>query len=193
MRVNNTIIQLPNGGNMLASTDSPGVFRDTIFVAVPLVQMALQDPLRLDRIKDSDQISDEQRDHIEQIVRIADAQPKLVKCHQTMVGDCRKTATRIIIPNRDGKIFVTVARVVCDDDACLQALQKRAKLESVVFPFSYTGLREFMAQYDDDAAAKRFARYLARSWGLIVTGSKYNPKALAAFFGMDAQGNGVSK
>ena len=174
-------------GVFMKTEDSTIAFQDHVVVTLPFEKMMLEEPRRLELLQASDQLSDDQKAYVERVFEAADAQPCLIRCHQTMVGACGKAATRIIIPNRDGRIFVTLPRFVCDSDTCLDITLKRSKLESIVFPFSHAGLRQFMQQYDDDAAAKKFARYLARSWGLVVTGSKYNTKALVAFFGVQSK------
>jgi len=161
-----------------------GVYKDTVTIPITLEELMFEDPRRLEDLRASGSLSDDQLNYLGRFVEIGDEKSKLIRCHETMTSGCGQVATRVVIPFNDGVPSFGAVRFACASDDCLQKVLKRSKLQSEVFAFSFKGLSDFMVKYPDHLAARKFARLLAKGFGLLVPGAHFNRRGLIAFFGV---------
>lgn len=163
----------------------PVGFNDHVSIHVSFEEMMLEDPLRLEDLRASGTLSGDQVAYIDQLYAAADAKPKSMWCYETITTGCGQPATLVVVPFlKDGTPSFGAARSVCGNDHCLERMLKRSKMPNEVYAYSTVGLREFMAKHADHMSARKFARLLAKGYGLIAPGTHFNRAALIAFFGV---------
>jgi len=152
-------------------------------VSCPFEQTVLGDATRLRQYFTSLEEGHPHLTHLRELMSSADKKQIFIPCAASNRNGCARQAERIIIRIANGKpILGTSAVFVCGSDECLRLVMKRRRGEQKVFPFSFSGMLEFISEFSTDDAAKDFLKLLRKAHGLTSPGAPLYPSGIAGFF-----------